>query len=135
MYTVLSENCGSLGRAASNSRSKVVPRRYSHESHVTCFPAGERLVSESVKKSIRLKLNQAAMRSGSRRERRLVRDLDRRAERSARRVDEQPLELKRRIAATICAYQRNWSPSAIAAHFGWELDDVKRWMDAGTPLL
>jgi hypothetical protein len=88
-----------------------------------------------VKERIRLKLAQAAMRSGSRREKRILRDLDRRAEESVRRVDEQPPELKRRIAATIFAYQRNWSPVAIASHFGWELADVQRWMEAGTPLL
>jgi uncharacterized protein YaeQ len=88
-----------------------------------------------VKDRIRLKLNQAAMRSGSRRERRLLRDLDRRAVDTVRRVAEQPPELQRRIAATVLAYQRKWSPEQLAIHFGWEIDDVKRWMDAGNPLL
>ena len=78
---------------------------------------------------------QAAMRSGSRLERRILRDLDRRAVDTVRRVAEQPPELQRRIAATVLAYQRKWSPEQLAIHFGWEIDDVKRWMDAGNPLL
>jgi len=75
------------------------------------------------------------MRSGSRAERRILRDLDRREADSVRRVAEQPPELKRRIAATIFAYQRNWTPAQIATHFNWELEDVTRWMEAGSPLL
>jgi len=88
-----------------------------------------------MKNRIKLKLQQAAMRSGSRRERRLLRDLDRRAEESDRRISQQAPELTRRIAATIFAYQRNWTAAQIATHFAWELDDVRRWMEAGTPLL
>jgi hypothetical protein len=75
------------------------------------------------------------MRTGSRQERRILRDLDRRAEESVRRVSEQPPELKRRVAATIFAYQRNWTAAQIATHFDWELGAVTRWLEAGTPLL
>jgi DNA-directed RNA polymerase specialized sigma subunit len=75
------------------------------------------------------------MRSGSRAERRIQRDLDRRAANSVRRVAEQPSELKRRIAATIWAYGRKCTAAQIATEFNWEREAVQRWMDAGTPLL
>ncbi len=80
-------------------------------------------------------MQQAAMRSGSRRERRILRDLERRAEASARRVDEQPPELKKLVAATIWAYGRRRTAAQIAANFDWEPKDVQRWLDAGAPLL
>lgn len=44
-------------------------------------------------------------------------------------------DLKRRIAATILAYERGWAPAEIARFFHWPVEDVERWFDAGKPLV
>ena len=44
-------------------------------------------------------------------------------------------ELQRRIAATVLAYQRGYSPADIARLFKWPVEDVERWFEAGKPLL
>jgi transposase-like protein len=64
------------------------------------------------------------------------RDLrDEREKNSISRVAEWPPELKRRIAATVMVHERGYSASQIAHQFGWDLEDVKRWMESGRPLL
>lgn len=74
-----------------------------------------------MKATVRLALEQSEMRS------RLKSDHRRRAAR--------PLDLKRRIAATVLAYERGWTPAEIAELFHWPAEDVARWFDAGKPLL
>jgi hypothetical protein len=64
-------------------------------------------------------MQQAALRSRPKRKRR----------------SQPPIDLKRRIAATVLIYERNYSPADIASLFKWELRDVQRWLDAGRPLL
>jgi len=71
---------------------------------------------------VKLKLVQADMRS------RLVHDHSRRRAPST-------TDLKRRVAATILAYERGWTPARIATFFQWPAEDVERWFDAGKPLL
>lgn len=44
-------------------------------------------------------------------------------------------DVKRRIAATILAYERGWAPAQIARFFQWPTEDVKKWLEAGKPLL
>jgi hypothetical protein len=75
-----------------------------------------------MKARVKLALQQADMRSRLK--------SDRGGVRTAR-----PIDLKRRVVATIFAYERGWTPARIANHFGWQLEDVKAWFQAGTPLL
>jgi hypothetical protein len=74
-----------------------------------------------MKARVKLALQQADMRS------RLTRDNSRPTARTA--------DLKRRIAATILAYERGWTPAKIASFFEWPIGDVERWFEAGKPLL
>jgi len=39
--------------------------------------------------------------------------------------------VKRRIAAIVLAYSRGWSAERVARYFGWELEDVERWIEIG----
>jgi len=73
-----------------------------------------------MKARVKLALQQADMRSRLKHANR----------RTARTTD-----LKRRIAATILAYERGWAPAQIARFFQWPTEDVEKWMEAGKPLL
>jgi hypothetical protein len=41
------------------------------------------------------------------------------------------IEVKRRVAAIVLAYSRCWSAERVARYFGWELEDVTRWIEIG----
>lgn len=75
-----------------------------------------------MKTTVKLALQQSDMRSRLKRDRSRLRIV-------------KPVDLKRRVAATILAYERGWDPVRIADHFGWSRDDTARWVTAGKPLL
>jgi hypothetical protein len=93
------------------------------------------ILNTEMKSTVRLRLHQAAMRSRDIAAMRLRPRRDRRDKESIRRQAARPDQLKRRIAATIIAHERGWSPQRLATHFGWSIDDTVRWLDAGKPLL
>lgn len=93
-----------------------------HLERPTALPARS---DQNMKTRVRLKLHQAAMRS-----RRSCRDRGRPSEKMG-----DLSQLRARIAATVLAYEKHWSPTAIAEEFGWPLEAVQRWFEAGRPLL
>ena len=78
------------------------------------------MANRDMKARVKLALQQADMRA------RLKRDRPRRVE---------SRDLKRRVAATVLAFHRGWAPAEIARLFGWPVEDVARWLEAGKPLL
>jgi hypothetical protein len=72
-----------------------------------------------MKARVRLKLLQAEMRARPR----------------SQKTRCEPNGLKRRIAATVLAFERGWSPVDIAHVFGWDPELVKAWFEAAKPLL
>ena len=79
-----------------------------------------------MKASVKLKLQQAEMRSRVKCDRR---------QRSAETSSPEALGLRRAIAALILAHGRGWSAADIAHHFGWPQATVERWLEASKPIL
>ena len=84
-----------------------------------------------MKANVKLKLQQAEMRSCLR--------LDRRQRSPEMPSPEMPSPdssgLRRAITALILVYGRGWSAADIAHHFGWPREAVERWLETGKPLL
>jgi hypothetical protein len=87
-----------------------------------------------LKKTVRLKIHQDAMRERDKAAMRQPRG-DRCEEESIRRLAAFPELLTRRIRATIFFHERGWSAQRLSIFFGWSLEDTVRWLEAGKPLL
>jgi hypothetical protein len=59
----------------------------------------------------------------------------RRGEESDRRLAALPDRVMRLVAATIFFHRECYSAQQVASVFGWSVDDLIPWLEAGKPLL